>query len=287
MRKANTLTIDVGDIELAAVHWPGSGDPVVMLHATGFHSRCWTQVVHDLPQHDIYAIDLRFHGKSDDAGVVDWGVMAHDIEVALQKLGLTNVLGVGHSIGGHLLARVAAKVPDAFKHLVLIDPVIMSPQRYEKFGELAEGFSAGDHPVSKRKNSWVNAEEMYKRFIDRAPFNTWVPAVLRDYCDYALKPPGPDGFHQLACDPLNEAGIYMHQNGNEAVLKLLPQITTAVTLLRAPPNSSEQPDLSVSPTWPELAGSLPNCTEVLLEELNHFIPMQRPDLVADYIRAVP
>ena len=34
-----------------------------------------------------------------------------------------------------------------------------------------------------------------------------------------------------------------------------------------------------------LAAALPDCTEVYLPELNHFIPMQAPELVANYIRA--
>ena len=37
------------------------------------------------------------------------------------------------------------------------------------------------------------------------------------------------------------------------------------------------------PTWPELGSILPNCRETLLENHNHFIPMQDPDLVARYI----
>ena len=126
---------------------------------------------------------------------------------------------------------------------------------------------------------------MYERFKERAPFNTWQPQVLRDYCDYALRPADENALHQLACDPVNEAGIYLNQKGNEIVLKELPKIVTPVTLLRAPPGENGLPDLSASPTWPGLAAALPNCTEVYLSELNHFIPMQAPELVANYIRA--
>ena len=86
---------------------------------------------------------------------------------------------------------------------------------------------------------------------------------------------------QLACDPINEAGIYLNQKGNEVILDELPRIITPVTLLRAPPGDDSLPDLSTSPTWPGLAAALPNCREVYLPQLNHFIPMQDPALVAE------
>ncbi len=108
--------------------------------------------------------------------------------------------------------------------------------------------------------------------------------MLRDYCDYALRPADNDDLRQLACDPLNEAGIYVNQKGNEVILNELPRIITPVTLLRAPPGDDSLPNLSTSPTWPGLAAALPNCREVYLPQLNHFIPMQDPALVAEYIQ---
>ena len=285
MQDAREFRVEIGDIELSLLEWAGSGDPILLLHATGFHSRCWTQVVKRLPNRHIYAVDLRFHGRSESKGVPDWQLMAADIQLLIAQLQLTRLVGVGHSIGGHLIARAAANAPERFKHLVLIDPVIMSAQRYAQFQTYSGHLQARDHPVSKRKNQWRDAQEMYERFKGKVPFNTWQPAVLRDYCDYALRPQDANALQQLACDPINEASIYMNQKGNETILSELPRITTPVTLLRAPPGDESLPNLSTSPTWPGLAAALPDCQEVYLPQLNHFIPMQDPALVAKYILA--
>jgi pimeloyl-ACP methyl ester carboxylesterase len=287
MQDCKEFLLDIGDVELSIIEWAGTGDPILLLHATGFHSRCWNQVVKHLPGRHIYAADLRFHGASGDTGDTDWRVMAEDVRLLIEQLELTRLVGVGHSIGGHLIARAAAQAPERFKHLVLIDPVIMSPERYTQFQLFSGGLQAKDHPVSRRKNQWRDAQEMYERFQGRAPFNTWQPAVLRDYCDYALRPADNDALRQLACDPINEAGIYVNQKGNETILTELPRIKTPVTLLRAPPGDDSLPNLSTSPTWPSLAAALPNCREIYLPQLNHFIPMQDPALVADYIQATP
>jgi len=285
MQAPKEFRLDIGDVELFVVEWAGSGDPILLLHATGFHSRCWNQVVKRLPGRHIFAVDLRFHGASDASGKTDWRMMAGDIRLLIEKLNLTRLVGVGHSIGGYLIAHAATQVPERCKHLILIDPVIMAPERYLQFQVFSDRLEAQDHPVSRRKNQWRDAQEMYERFQGRAPFNTWQPAVLRDYCDYALRPANNDALRQLACDPINEAGIYLSQKGNEAILTELPRLLTPVTLLRAPPGDDALFDLNTSPTWPGLAAALPNCQEVYLPYLNHFIPMQDPALVADYIQA--
>ena len=283
MREPSEHRIDIGDVELCVYEWAAESDPVLLLHATGFHSRCWNQVVKQLPGQHIFAVDLRFHGASGSAGEVDWNILAKDIEILVERLALQNIVGVGHSIGGHLLARVAAALPDRFKQLLLIDPVIMTPSIYEELHKFTGSMNAADHPVSRRKNRWQDADEMYQRFHDKPPFDNWDTGVLKDYCDYALHPADEEGYRQLLCDPINEASIYLNQGGNQAVHALLPNIQTPVTLMRAPPGEGTAKDLATSPTWPELAGALALCRDIYLPQMNHFIPMRDPALVARYI----
>lgn len=284
MREPREFQISIGDIDLSVFEWSGESDPILLLHATGFHSRCWNQVVEKLPGQRIYAIDIHFHGASSNAGIiVDWNLFTADICELVERLDLKRIVGVGHSMGGYLMARAAAALPDRFRHVVLLDPVIFAPLEYENRRKLYENFAVNDHPVSRRKNHWRDAQEMYQRFIDRPPYNTWLPEVLSDYCNYALKPQSDSQYLQLACDPINEAFNYINSVNSGGVLNDLPSITMPVTLLRAPPGNSDEIDFSASPTWPELASILPDCTEFYLPNMNHFIPMQDPELVARYI----
>ena len=265
------------------MEWPGEGDPVLLLHATGFHSRCWNQVVAHLPGRHIVAADLRYHGSSGSLGDADWDILAEDISVLIQRLDLHNLVGVGHSVGGYLIARAAAKNLQRFKQLILIDPVVTAPETYAFAREMAAKLSTEDHPVARRRNQWQDADEMYQHFKDRKPFCTWQAEVLRDYCDYALHPQDEEGYRQLLCDPLNEASVYCSQAYSDAILKELPLLRLPVTLLRAKYAGISLGDFSNSPTWPELASALPECEDVYLPELNHFIPMQDPAMVAGYI----
>jgi pimeloyl-ACP methyl ester carboxylesterase len=76
----------------------------------------------------------------------------------------------------------------------------------------------------------------------------------------------------------------MSQKGNEVIYDLLPRLTLPVTLLRAAPDPQDFYNFAASPTWPGLAGALPDAKEIYLPGMSHFIPMEDPDLVASVIR---
>lgn len=283
-REPKIYPVKLADLSLQVTEWPGDSDPVLLLHATGFHSRCWDSIVDLLPELHIYAVDIRFHGGSDRHGNVDWQLMARDIKELLDVLDLQRVVGVGHSMGGYMTAFVGAKQRTRFKQLVLIDPVIFSRQRYEFYQDSWDSPDPADNPVSRRKNQWQDPEEMYQRFKSRAPFDAWQDRVLRDYCNYALREVPGESALQLACDPLHEAALYMNQDGNIIIHDLLPQLTLPVTVLRARPDLEDPHNLSASPTWPDLTAALPSAREIYLPDMSHFIPMEDPQLVAEIIR---
>ncbi len=284
MREPIEYAVDIGDVELCVYEWPGEADPVMLLHATGFHSRCWNEVVLRLPEQQVYAVDIHFHGQSTNNGLVDWSLFARDICLLIEKLNLRNVIGVGHSIGGHLISRAAASIPERFKQLLLLDPVIMSAERGAQSRSNTSGLSAADHPVARRKNNWRDADEMFDRFAEREPFKYWKREDLRDYCDYALLPADEAGMRQLACNPINEASFYMNSVNHLDILEKLAFITTPTSILRAPPGDSPEVNFSASPTWPELASAFPIARDIYLSDMDHFIPMRSPELVVQYIK---
>jgi pimeloyl-ACP methyl ester carboxylesterase len=285
-RQPTSYPVQLPDLTMQVTEWPGAGDPILLLHATGFHARCWDSIARLLDQQHIYAVDARFHGGSDRHGPVDWKLMARDFEALLLKLDLSRVVAAGHSMGGYITAYLAGLQPDRFRQLVLIDPVILQPDHYRKhFSKPPQ--DPAQSPVSRRKNQWRDATEMYQRFRDRAPFNTWQDEVLRDYCNFALRAaPGESDF-LLACDPLHEAAMYLNHQGHDGIFELLPKLAMPVTVMRARQDPENFMNLSASPTWPGLAAALPNARDLYLPELSHFIPMEDPALVAGVIRGDP
>jgi pimeloyl-ACP methyl ester carboxylesterase len=279
-------SFQTSQVRLTYFEWGRSGAPVVLLvHATGFHARCWDQIVAALPDDfRVIAVDMRGHGRSEKRGPYLWDNFAADLHELIQGLDLRDAIGVGHSMGGHCITQVAGRIPEAFSRLLLVDPVILDPQAYLTNRHL--GFaSAEDHPVARRRNDWSSWQEMYERFRVRHPFSRWHPAVLEDYCRFGLLPVADGQGCELACPPLVEASIYLG-NSETDLYDLLPTVRQPVVVLRAPPRGPEDReimDFSKSPTWPGLAAAFARGRDLLLSDHTHFIPMEDPALVARFI----
>lgn len=268
--------ITVNGVEIQLWEWPGEGRPIFFCHATGFHSRCWDQVIARLGGRHCYALDIRGHGRSSKpAPPYRWRNFGGDVASIVSGLGLRDVLGVGHSMGGHAVTLAAALRPEVFSSLLLIDPVIRSRGAY--IGPWTEA-----HFVAKRRNRWTSPDEMFERFENRPPFATWDRAVLRDYCNYGLLPDG-DGY-VLACPPQIEAAIYENSPAPESdIYKEIDTIQIPVQIIRATKPAAPSDVMSRSPTAPELAANFANATDLPLPQNSHFIPMESPAFVADLI----
>lgn len=257
----------------------GNGPSVLLLHATGFHARCWDQLVDALPEDShVIALDQLGHGRSARPIITDWKMIAGATAELLESLAVSFAVAAGHSMGGHCLVQVAANLSHLIERLVLIDPVIMPRAAYQQRSD----FSATSDMVAKRRNSWAGPDAMYDRFKDRHPYSLWDPAVLHDYCEYGLLPDGEGGF-ELACPPQSEASVYATSLSTDP-WPIMEQITQPVRVLRAPQLAAGKAfDFASSPTPPTLADNFVDGTDVYLPDLTHFMPMQDPAHIAELI----
>ncbi len=270
----------VNGVEIALFEWPGEGPPVFFCHATGFHARCWDQVIAHLPGRHCFALDIRGHGRSSKpAPPYEWRSFGKDVARIASELGLKDALGVGHSMGGHAVTLAAALRPTTFSTLLLIDPVIRSRGAY--VGPWREA-----HFVAKRRNQWISPQEMFDRFEDRPPFATWDRAVLRDYCEYGLLPDG--NAFVLACPPAIEAAIYENSPAPASdIYQEIDTIRIPVRIVRSMKAVDPADVMSRSPTAPELAASFAQGADIAVAEYSHFIPMEAPAFTARLIAESP
>ena len=270
------LKFAIHGLDITVWEWPGEGVPILFCHATGFHGRCWDQVIRRLPGRHCYALDFRGHGRSaKHEPPFRWRSFGEDFAELARQLSLENAIGVGHSMGGHALTLAAALVPSAFSRLLLLDPVIRPPEGYS--GEWKES-----HFAARRRNEWTSADEMFQRFENRPPFASWDRAVLRDYCEYGLLPaPDGNGF-VLACPPATEASIYANSSRPESsIYAEIARVAAQVQVVRSARQFREgTPHMNASPTAPNLASYFQKGVDVHLPDRSHFIPMEAPDWVA-------
>ena len=279
MREPISSRHSVNGVELQVYEWRADGPTVFLAHATGFHARCWDQVVARLDGHRCIAVDMRGHGlSSKPQPPYLWRFFGEDVAALGRELGLEGALAVGHSKGGYAITLAASVAPGIFSKLLLVDPVILQREAYSA----ARG--EGEHFAARRRNEWPSPEAMFESFKGRAPFSLWDPAVLRDYCQYGLVP-NPDGEgYVLACPPWAEAATYAGSAGGD-IYREIESLDIPVRILRARPRTQDYGmDMSASPTYTELAKHFKHAEDVPLPELTHFIPMQDPELVAGHVR---
>ncbi len=113
------------NIDSTAIYYEmaGSGNPLLFIHGLGSSGRDWErQVPAFTPSHQVVAMDLRGHGKSDvPAGPYTIALFSSDVIGLIEQLGLAPVAVVGISLGGMVAFQLAADRADLIDKLVVVN----------------------------------------------------------------------------------------------------------------------------------------------------------------------
>ncbi len=271
---------------LALSWWEWRGDPangeapLFFAHATGFHARIFDAVIEHFPGRRVISADLRGHGLSEGEPVDDWRTVIGDVAALLHRLELHGAVGIGHSMGGHMLAQCAADMQHVFSDLILFDPVILTPEYYADEAPL---FTPDNpHPSIRRKREFPSVEAMMERFGSRDPYALFDRRVFADYCRYGLvENPVGDGM-VLACSPQMEASIYGSSRSNSGIHEAVKRISVPTLVVRAKQTGLN--NFKGSPTWPLLAQQIPKGTDLPRPDRTHFHPFEDPADAAAIIK---
>jgi len=127
------LDLPGDDIRLGATRWPGAGPPIVLLHGLASQRRFWNLVVPYLVSPGgaglpLLAIDQRGHGDADrPEASYELSQVAADLAIAMDAVGWSRAVIVGHSWGGAVAAAFAADHPERTLAVVGIDGGTSSP----------------------------------------------------------------------------------------------------------------------------------------------------------------
>ncbi len=122
----------------------GQGPPLCLLHGLFGQSGNFATVQKSLVGRGfrVLALDLRNHGASPHAPVMDYPTMAEDVLETLRAHRALPCAIVGHSMGGKVAMRAALEAPAAVGHLIVAD---IAPVRYPPaFRAFADAMTALD-----------------------------------------------------------------------------------------------------------------------------------------------
>ena len=125
----------------------GNGKPALLfVHGWCCDQSHWDAQVHNLaPQYKVVTIDLAGHGKS-GLGRKIWTMKAFsdDIMAVVKALDLDQVILIGHSMGGDVIAWTEQRMPERVIGLIGVDTFENVEQKYtqEQFDGLMAPFQA-------------------------------------------------------------------------------------------------------------------------------------------------
>jgi pimeloyl-ACP methyl ester carboxylesterase len=276
------LITSVDGVTIAMHDFGGTGSPVLLSHATGFHAHCWEPVAHALnSRHHVVGLDHRGYGDAEtvDPTTMTWDQYGLDALAAARHLYAEHnepIIGIGHSMGGASLLMAAHAEPHLFRALFVFEPIVFPPPDPD----------AGERPDSplpagarKRRSRFPSFEAAIENFAAKPPMAAFNAVAREAYVRHGFKPT-PDGDIELKCLPEHEARTY-ETGGISGAWDSLPSITTPVWVLSG----------AIAPFQPSafaitVAQRIPGSTYVRWDEVGHFGPLEKPELLAQYVSSV-
>jgi pimeloyl-ACP methyl ester carboxylesterase len=244
---------------------------VVAVHGITASHVAWRAVAQQLSGVTVLAPDLR--GRGDSAHLsAPYCIAAHarDVLSVLDHMGVEKAVAVGHSMGAHVVAELAALRPELVTRLVLVDgglPVPLPPGADPD--ELLEAILGP--ALARLRRTFVSRDEYrsfwrgHPAFAETGCWNAHVEA----YLDYDLSGSPPE-----LASRVSEAAVLADGRDllvNDSLRVHLVEVACPVLLLRAPRGLLNQSSPQVSDrVVDEWRSILPQLTEEMVSDTNHY-----------------
>jgi pimeloyl-ACP methyl ester carboxylesterase len=261
------------------IDFGGEGPLLHFAHANAYPPGCYRQFIKALlPNYRVLAIQQRpLWTGSDPQELTSWELLADDLIHFFEQVGLEDVIGVGHSMGGVATMYAAVKRPSLFRQLILIEPVFLPPEYLQLAA--ANPDAAYQLPLvrgsQRRRNRWPSRQAAFDRFRTKAVFGRFSNETLWDYVNHATHEDGSSGV-ALTYPREWETQVYAHPP--LCVWDRIPQVTHPTLAIRGADSVTIQP--AAWQLWQELQ---PEATFVEITNTGHMLTMERPSLVAQTI----
>ncbi len=109
--------------ELAYIHYPGVGVPLLLVHGVGSSADGWAEVAEQFASsgRHVISVDMPGHGDSSrEPGDYSLGSLASTLRDLLDHLGIEQAIFVGHSLGGGVSLQFHYQFPHYVAGLVLV-----------------------------------------------------------------------------------------------------------------------------------------------------------------------
>lgn len=259
---------------ISAYEFGGSGEPLMLVHATGFCASMYRAFARELTDtFRVVAVDVRGHGNSSAQPDIDlnWDRLADDVIAVASRIGDGPLHAFGHSMGGGVLALAEHLYPGTFRSFFLYEPIAF-PSDFPMTGQNLMANAA-----RRRRDTFDSREEVLYRYATRPPLNSIRAEFLVDYIDNGFVD-NADGSVSLKCRPDNEARIF--EGARAMRIERVADVVTPTVVAVGQSHESLDPAL----LGPFVATGLANATLLHYDHIGHFGPFEDPFTIAQDIR---
>jgi pimeloyl-ACP methyl ester carboxylesterase len=263
------------------VEWGGQGPVLHLAHGNGFPPQTYRRVAEGLTMRfrvvGMAARPLRATERPEL--LTDWWSLAHDLRRELGARRLQGVVGVGHSLGGVVSALAAVEDPALFSALVLVDPVLFTGF-LSVLGRVMKRVGVARRlplvrQTRRRRETWADRETARGGWARAARFARWRPEVLDDYVRAGTVECAGGGV-RLRYPREWEARVF--EVAPHDLWSHLRRLTVPTVFVRGADSTTFLPGAAA-----RAAREVPGARVVEVPGATHFVPMERPDELAQLI----
>ena len=113
------MKLKVNGIELYYEKY-GKGKPIILIHGNQESHEIFDKLIEKLKtNYEVFAIDSRCHGKSENPKEISYNLMCDDVIEFIKKLNIQKPILYGFSDGGIIGLLVAIKEPNLLSNLII------------------------------------------------------------------------------------------------------------------------------------------------------------------------
>lgn len=205
---------------------------------------------------------------------------AQDADMLIEFLEKTQdapIIGIGHSQGATATAIAAAKRPDLFSQLYLIEPVTFTKTQTRLYNLTPRALKLLREPFKStltKQATWASIAEFYDYLRAQRAYHRISDEHLHLFAKNSLEKQA-DGSYSLLFSPEQELANYF---GTPYIDVALKQLRCPYTIITGKPTLFISD--KVRKNW---AKFIPNENMISLPEYGHLLPIEAPELCAQVI----
>ncbi len=246
---------------------------LLLLHGAMRTSRSWDAMARDLrPDFHVISLDARGHGDSDwTARGYRFSNRVRDVSAFCDLIGLDvgreDVTVVGHSNGAVVFAMLAAKRPELFSRLVLLEPMLF----VEAPAEVPPRRS------NRPRRTWSSREELHTYLKQHRAAGRWREDVILDVVNHETMEL-PDRRIDMKWSP-ETVNLEERQGEYFDLRPFFQNAGLPIQFIVSGERTQRFHDVQ------DLPARVPSFHFTRVQDTGHNMYMERPDAVASLIRA--